>query len=152
MTEREIMQSSPSTRAVWLAGASGLLGNATAVLILAGAHARLSGVSIIVRWFPFLAQEPISPWWLWSWFVLFLFLSLIEIPLMALALRAMSRAAVRRPLLLTVGVFVFFPAVYAWMNWVFTAGMPLSLIIAGSSLLRFPVALVMTRGTGRPQA
>lgn len=152
MTERGITLSSPSPRALWFAGAIGLLANAAAVLILAGAHARLGGVSVIFRWFPFLAQGPISSWWRWGWFAFFFFLSLIEIPLMALALRAMSRAAVRRPLLLTVGAFVFFPAVYAWMHWVFTAGLLPSILIAGGALLRFPVVLVMIQRDGRPQA
>lgn len=136
MTEREIKTASTSVRQAWTAGLIGLLANMTAMLIMAGAHSRLAGVGLLVRWFPFLAQEPLRTWWLWGWFAFFLALSLIEIPIMALAMRAMARSSARRPLLLTAAAFVFFPAVYAWMNWLFNAGLVHSLIIAAGALLR----------------
>lgn len=140
MTERGIRAASASVRQAWVAGLIGLLANGTAVLVLAGVHPRLAGTSLILRWFPFLDQEPLSTWWLWGWFAFFLFLSLIEIPLMALALRTMSRSSARRPLLLTTAAFVFFPAVYAWLNWLFNAGLVHSLIIAAGGLLRLLIA------------
>ncbi len=136
MTEREISAASPGLRQAWIAGLLGLLANMTAVLVLVVLHSRLAGTSPIVRAFPFLGQEPLRTWWLWGWFAFFLLLSLIEIPIMALALRALSRSSARRPLLLTAAAFVFFPAVYAWMNWLFNAGLVHSLITAAGALVR----------------
>jgi hypothetical protein len=140
MTERESRTASASVRQAWIAGLIGLLANGTAMLVLAGVHSRSAGASPLLRWLPFLAQEPLSTWWVWGWFAFFLFLSLIEIPMMALALRAMARSSARRPLLLTVTAFVFFPAVYAWLNWLFNTSLIHSLIIAAGGLLRLLIA------------
>ncbi|MBC7241762.1 MAG: hypothetical protein H5T60_04890 [Anaerolineae bacterium] len=140
MTEREIRTASASVRQAWIAGLVGLLANGTAMLVLAGVHSRSAGTSPLLRWLPFLAQEPLGMWWLWGWFAFFLFLSLIEISMMALALRAMARSSARRPLLLTVVAFVFFPAVYAWLNWLFNISLVHSLIIAAGGLLRLLIA------------
>jgi len=92
---------------------------------------------------PFFSQPIIA----WGIFLFCLSLALLEIPLMVYGLRKVAEgASARTPAitLLGIGVFVFFPIIYALPNLLLTRrGLVwLGVIIAATSLLRFGSSII----------